>query len=85
MDVKAGQRLWLSKYALTGGIEEVVSGQDEHQSAYIRLEGYGWTFFKLGREVHLTREEAVSAAEAMRVKKLNSLRKQIKKLETLTF
>ena len=85
MAVKAGQRLWKSKYALTGGIEEVVSCADVSHSGYIRLEGHGWNLFTLGRDVHATREEAVSAAEAMRVKKLNSLRKQIKKLEAMVF
>lgn len=85
MDVKAGQRLWRSKYALTAGIEEVVSRADVSRPEYIRLEGHGWNLFTLGRDVHATREEAVSAAEAMRAKKLNSLRKQIKKLEAMAF
>jgi len=85
MEVKAGQRLWTSKYALTKGIEEVVSREDARASGYISLEGHFWTLLKVGRDIHATREEAVSAAEAMRVKKLNSLRKQIKKIEALTF
>ncbi|MGX5662210.1 hypothetical protein [Diaphorobacter nitroreducens] len=85
MDVKAGQRLWKSKYALTGGIEEVVSREDAHDSGYIQLEEHSWNLFKIGRDVHTTRQEAVLAAEAMRRKKLDSLRKQIKKLEALTF
>ena len=85
MNVKEGQRLWRSKYALTEGIKEVVSSEDADDSGYIRLEDHSWNLFKIGRDVHTTRQEAVLAAEAMRVKRLNSLRKQIKKLEALTF
>lgn len=85
MNVKAGQRLWKSKYALTKGIEEVVSREDADDSGYIRTDKHSWNLFKIGRDVHTTRQEAVLAAEAMRVKRLNSLRKQIKKLEALTF
>lgn len=85
MNVKAGQRLWLSKYALTDGIKEVVSREDEHDSEYIHLEEHFWNLFKIGRDVHTTRQEAVLAAEAMRRKKLDSLRKQIKKLEAMVF
>ena len=85
MNVKAGQRLWKSKYALTKGIKEVVSSEDADDSGYIQLEEHSWTRFRLGRDVHATREEAVSAAKAMRVKRLNILRKKIKKLEAMVF
>lgn len=86
MNVKAGQRLWKSKYALTEGIKEVVSRDDADDSGYyIRLEEHSWNLFKIGRDVHTTRQEAVLAAEAMRRKKLDSLRKQIKKLEAMAF
>lgn len=85
MNVKAGQRLWRSKYALTEGIKEVVSRDDADDSGYIRLEEHSWNLFKIGRDVHTTRQEAVLAAEAMRVKRLNSLRKKIKKLEAMVF
>ena len=85
MNVKAGQRLWKSKYALTEGIKEVVSSEDADDSGYIRLEDHSWNLFKIGRDVHITRQEAVLAAEAMRVKRLNILLKKIKKLEALTF
>ena len=85
MNVKAGQRLWKSKYALTEGIKEVVSREDADDSGYIKLEEHCWTRFRIGRDVHATRQEAVLATEAKRVKRLNSLRKKIKKLEALTF
>ena len=84
MKVKAGQRLWKSKNALTAGIEEVVAHK-ERDCGYFSLEGDSCGFYKLGRDVHTTQEEAISAAEAMRHKKLNSLRMQIKMLEALTF
>ena len=85
MQVKAGQRLWKSKYALTGGIEEVIACDDQGDDGYIRLKDNAWNLFVVGRDVHATREEAAVAAEAMRKKKIASLQKQIKKLEALTF
>ena len=85
MEVKAGQRLWRSKYALTKGIDEVVAREDVCSSGYIRLEGDFWGVFKLGRDVHETAEGAIKAAEAARAKRIASLEKQIAKLKALTF
>lgn len=75
--------IWVVRHALTKGvlrkdarttsIEGMVSvGPYE----YYHGEGRGW--FR-------TREEAVKAAEDMRLKKINSLEKQLKKLKALKF
>jgi len=84
MQVQEGQTLWLTKYALTDGIEEETARGDGHDD-YVFVSGRLWSSYKLGRDVHLTREDAVRAAEAMRKKKIASLRKQIEKMEALTF
>lgn len=82
MEVKKGQRVWITKYAFTNGIEENVASRDS--SDYISSPGM-WSLLKLGRDVHLSESAAIKAANAMRTKKIASLRAQIKKLEAMSF
>ena len=84
MSIEKGQKLWLSKYALSSGIKEVVAAQQYDPGQYIRADG-AWDIYKMDHEIHVTRAEAAKAAEAARIKKIDSLRKQIAKLEKLTF
>lgn len=42
----------------------------------------GWNIFYLGKSVFSTKEEAIGKAKEMRKKKIESLRKQIAKLES---
>lgn len=84
MSTEKGQKLWLSKYALSSGIKEVVADKQSDGHKYIRIKG-AYVLYVMGREIHVTRAEAVNAAEAARTKKIDSLRKQIAKLEKLTF
>lgn len=81
--MKAGQHVWLVKYALTAGITEEVVRSANDKYAYIV--GRSWGSFKLGQDLFETYSAAVTAAEAMRQKKLESLRKQCMKLEKLKF
>lgn len=75
-------KIWITKYALTLGVQE--ADGEQVMSKYIEVPGnYG--LFKLGRDVHLSKTEAIAAAEAMRTKKLASLKQQIEKLERLVF
>jgi hypothetical protein len=77
---------YLTKYALTEGIKEVTARNYGDDGTYVYPEGYtSWFSFKLGRDVFESRADAVKAAEAMRIKKIASLRKQIAKLEKLSF
>ncbi len=85
MEVKKGQKVWLSKYALTEGIEETAAQSECIDDQYIKVEARQWYIYKLGRDVHLSREGAAKEAEAMRKKKIASLQKQIQKLEALKF
>lgn len=74
-------KMWISKYALIGGIKEEGGRASD---GYFYPNG-GWASHSIGTYAHETREEAVAAAEAMRIKKIASLRKQISKLEKLEF
>jgi hypothetical protein len=81
--MKAGQKVWLVKYALTDGItEEVVQSTSGDHAC---MENRSWNFYKIGCDVFADHGEAVKAAEALRQKKLGSLRKQCMRLEKLKF
>ncbi len=74
--------IWVSKDALTDGIQHFDEG------AYLALgvASAGNHYFRReGRDWHRTRKAAVARAEKMRDDKIASLRKQIERLEKLTF
>lgn len=75
---------YVSKYALSGRIEEFEGGPWEHDARYIKLTNKPGLFV-LGRSVHETLDGARQAAEAMRDKKIASLKKRISKIEKLKF
>lgn len=75
---------FLTKYALSNGIKACDGGPVD-ELGYVRLAGYGFTSYRLGRDVHETEAAAKAAAEAMRKKKVASLQKQIAQLEKMTF
>ena len=82
-------KAYVSKYALTGGVSEVegaiVTGTSG--TTYFKPAGQRHTPLLLivGKEVHETREAAVEAAEFLRARKLASLRRQISKIESISF
>ncbi len=81
--MKEGQKVWLVKYALTDGIiEDVVKSV---QGEYVFLQSRSWNIYKQESDVFSTHGEALKAAEALRQKKLSSLRKQCMRLEKLKF
>ena len=74
-------RIWITKYALTDGILEQEGEKLDDSTVrvgllYLHREGVDW---------HTSRESAIARAEVMRKKKIESLRKQIAKLEVLKF
>ena len=75
-------RLWISKYALSEGIT-AVDGMEIHGGG--QYAGNGKLFVRLGKEAHETLEDAKDAAEAMRRRRIISLRKQIERLEAMKF
>lgn len=76
-------KVWISKYALSAGVQEVECGDITDGCAYSPYGGCNW--LKMGIDAHDSREEAVAKAEKDRIKKIASLEKQIKKLKAKTF
>lgn len=76
--------MYLSKYALTSGVQQVQI-KEISPEGYAYQEGPYWNSLAVGRDVHETFEAAAVAADAARVKKIASLKKQIAKLEKLSF
>jgi hypothetical protein len=78
-------KAWVTKYALTEGIRVVdakVCG-DGRMIAYGSV-GYG-SQHAHGKDWHRTPEAALARAEEMRKDKIASLRKNIAKMESMTF
>lgn len=86
---KETRKIWVTKYALTKG---VFSADAELSSEYLQMAvvegdirlGTCRSCYH-GSDWHLTRSCALEQAERMRARKLESLRKQIAKLEALKF
>ena len=78
------QTVWISKYALPAGITEHKADVRDG-CAYPGAPFASFVSFKLGTDAHESREAAVAAAEIIRKKKIEALKKQIKKLEGLVF
>ena len=84
-------KVWITKYALTRGIIEI-DVSDFHRT-YVKPNGTMCFYDKFGNMVcsykkleHFgLKELAIQKAEEMRQKKIESLKKQIKKLEEMRF
>ena len=75
---------WLAKYALNGGVKEIVHTGRASAGGHIYPQGTRHSY-KIGKDVFESRGAAVAAAETMRLKKIASLKKQLAKLEKLKF
>lgn len=80
-------KVFITKYALTSGIKEVET--EIHKSIFKDFPNYirnsAYRFHYIGKDAFLNKSEALQKAENMRKKKIASLRKQIEKLEKLSF
>jgi hypothetical protein len=79
---------WVSKYALTEGIRAArVQDCGDGLVNVLKADGTsGWGYLHgEGREWHKTRDGAVERAEVMRENKIKSIKKQLAKLEAMTF
>jgi hypothetical protein len=76
-------KAFITKYALTKGIQEV-EVEDRFSIDEGMVKSGDYTYYYAG-DWHRTREEAAVKAEAMRLKKLISLRNQISKLQRIIF
>jgi hypothetical protein len=77
-------RVYITKYALTGGIK-LVWGELFAEGRAVKYGKHFESAFGEGRQWHRTFEEAKKRAEEMREAKIASLRKAIAKLEKLEF
>jgi hypothetical protein len=81
-------KVYITKYALTRGILEREGVIDE-EDGYVRVENGGWggssDLFYLDKNAFTSKEEAIAKAEELRLKKIENLKKQIKKLEQFRF
>ena len=82
------QKVFITKYALTSGIEEVEMDVMLDDPSFKKKCFGNYNNLKLGfynDDFHLTMEDALKDAEKRRKKKIESLKKQISKLEKLSF
>ena len=75
---------WISKYALSDGIEEVQTDDEPSEHGYLSVRAR-FTSFKLGKDIHESLSQAITEAYNKRLRKIASLRKSIAKLEKLSF
>jgi len=86
-------KVWITKYCLTSGIQEIeaevcstnedmIKKVKDREDSTCRYDEY---YHGKGKDWHTTKESAIKRAEEMRIKKIESLKKQIKKLEALKF
>lgn len=77
--------IYVTKYALTAGILAVEGEVNTVKNmAWYRPEG-GFRNYLHGNDFQLSAEEALAHAEELRIKKLQSLAKQTKKISALKF
>lgn len=77
-------KVWITKYALTKGIIETEGKQNSGTSYTITSGEYRNSWFHQ-TDVALSEEDAKKRAEEMRLKKIESLKKQIAKYEHMKF
>lgn len=81
--------VYVTKYALTSGIKKCIGEDisDKYDKKYFRgiTDGGVYNDYYHGSEFHYTEEEALKDAESRRLRKIESLKKQISKLEKLKF
>ncbi|AOV01720.1 hypothetical protein N5K37_32445 [Delftia tsuruhatensis] len=85
MEVRTGQQVWISQHALSIGVAVDRIEKLGIDPDYVWLREHKFAPYRVGKDVHTSRADAVAAAEAARKKKLSSLQKQVQKLEALKF
>ena len=81
-------KVWITNYALSAGIQEMDAEDldDRFPGMIAVVDGaHRQHFHGEGKNWHRTEQSAKTRAAAMRHDKINSLKKQIAKLEKLTF
>lgn len=78
-------KVWITKYALTAGIKEVQVERSAVDGGMVVHRSNGWSSYYHKGQWHTDRKQAVAKAEAMRKRKIASLKKQLERLESLRF
>lgn len=80
-------KVWITRYALTSGIFEVEATLSDRSPSMVtyRRSPDSLLEFAHGNDWHVMRETAVARAEEMKIAKLQSLEKQIRKVSKITF
>lgn len=85
-------RIYVTKYALTNGIELYENADVNTESNMACVDSTNssspWSrqyFHGHGREFHFAQKDAIDAAKAMKERKIKSLQKQIEKLQKMEF
>ena len=76
-------RVYITKYALTKGIEEVEATISMFTGVVVVESAYRNLFHK--GEWFESKDDAIKKAEEMRLKKIQTLKRQIAKLNTMKF
>lgn len=79
-------KVFITKYALTAGVKEIETDiiRDRFENEeYVIDDSY--SYFRIGTNAFTDKSEALKKAEEMRIRKIASLRKQMEKLEKLSF
>lgn len=88
MTIRVSMEIYVTKYALTSGILKLEAEVDDSVATVRgnRNKGtYDQWFHGEGKDWHRTWESALARAEEMRIRKLQSLDKKMKKIGALEF
>lgn len=77
-------KIYVTKYALTKGIQEMEAESVDENRAIVKIYGNLAQYFH-NKEYHLSKEAAVEQADLMLKNRISSLEKQIAKLKKLNF
>jgi len=79
-------KMWISRYALTEGIYQRTGQVKGEYFCYgSALSTQFSVLMEIGKDAHATKDAAIAAAEAVRVKRLRSMERQMQKLRDLRF
>ena len=78
------QIYWISKFALTDGITQTEGVVSKEFSDLITTPHFHQAFV-LGKEIHLTQNEAIERANQMKITKIKTLQDAIDKLKAIEF
>jgi hypothetical protein len=78
-------KVWITKYALTKGILEKDADSSSVSKEMIKVRDDKYTEYYHGQDWHLNKENAIIRAEKMRKGKLDSLKREIERIQNVKF